>query len=280
MGNLNLGSLMFFLGLVDFVKVSRPTLLLLGILASLGLLKWAGHIQTDPLRTVLTALLVFLVNWAWTLFNEIRDRKLDRVNKPNKPLPSSKVSSLRVYQVFFTLFCFSVGLNLFMIIYYGWVYAIGLLGHLTAFSYNVGRKDLLGNICMATTYAIACFLSLYPHHLLFCLAFFFFTFGHNIIQQFMDLPAEKAVGIVTVPMQFSDLGAWTLTEFLLFFSLVSFSTLYTQTFHMPLLIFITANIGTAFSAYSIIWGKHEKIGKITLKLERALLLVGFFAMLL
>ena len=94
------------------------------------------------------------------------------------------------------------------------------------------------------------------------------------------MEAEKAVGIVTVPMQFSDLGTYTLTEFLLLFSLVSFSTLYAQTFYMPLLIFVFANVGTAFSAYSLLKQKHEAIGKFTLKLERALLLVGFGAMLL
>ena len=52
------------MGLVDFIKVSRPTLLVLGVLASLGLLNWAGHIRVDPVRSFLTALLVFLVNWA------------------------------------------------------------------------------------------------------------------------------------------------------------------------------------------------------------------------
>ena len=264
--------------LKEYFLVCRPSLLALGLMASIGLINWSGQLWTP--KTPLIVMLIFSVNLAWTLYNELMDRKLDRVNKPNKPLPSAQVSSMRVYQIFFVLLCISVPLNLILVVFYGLIYAVGFLGHLTAFAYNVGRKDLFGNTCMATTYAIACFLSLYPHYLLFCLAFFFFTFGHNIIQQFMDLEAEKAVGIVTVPMQFSDLGTYTLTEFLLLFSLVSFSTLYAQTFYMPLLIFLIANIGTAFSAYSIVWGNYEKIGKITLKLERALLLVGFASMLL
>jgi len=268
------------LGVIDFVKVSRPSLLTLGLLASLGLLNWAAYLYTDITRSVLIALLVFTVNWAWTLYNELMDRKLDRVNKPGKPLPSGQVNSLRVYEMMAFLLGVSVFSNIFLVLFFNPIYAVGFIGHITAFIYNVGRKDLFGNICMSTTYGLACFISLFPNYLLFCLAFFLFTFGHNIIQQFMDLEAEKAVGIITVPMQFSDLGTWILTWTLLMASFVSFLGLFTQTFYIPLLIFIIANVGTAFSAYSIIWGKHGKIGKITLKLERILLLVGFASMLL
>jgi len=264
--------------LKEYFLVCRPSLLALGLMASIGLINWSGQLWTP--KTPLIVMLIFSVNLAWTLYNELMDRKLDRVNKPNKPLPSAQVSSMRVYQIFFVLLCISVPLNLILVVFYGLIYAVGFLGHLTAFAYNVGRKDLFGNTCMATTYAIACFLSLYPQYLLFCLAFFFFTFGHNIIQQFMDLEAEKAVGIKTVPMQFSDLETWTLTEFLLLFSLIGFVQLFQETLYIPLLIFIIANVGTAFSAYSLMRKKYERIGKLTLKLERALLLVGFFTMLL
>jgi len=208
------------------------------------------------------------------------DRKLDRVNKPEKPLPSGEVSGIRVYQMMVILLGISLFSNLFLVLFFNPIYIVGFFGHVTAFIYNIGRKDLFGNICMSTTYGLACFVSLYPNYLLFSLAFFFFTFGHNIIQQFMDLPAEKAVGIVTVPMQFSDLGTLLLTEGLLMCSLAQFLWLFHETFYIPLLIFILGVSGTSYSAFSIMMQKHERIGKITLKIERILLIVGFTTMLI
>jgi len=197
-------------------------------------------------------------------------------------LPSGQVSIFRVYQVFFVLFLFSVGLNIIMVGLYGSLYLVGLLGHWSAYTYVSGRKDLVGNGLMGVAYGAAAFISLYPKFLLFSLAFFFWSFGYNITQQYQKFEGERAVGVVTVPTQFSELPMFLFTEFLLACSLIQFLWLYLETFYVPLLILIVSNVAISLSAYSIVAEMAEEKKRACERLrqiQKTTLIVGFLAML-
>lgn len=273
------------MGLLGYIRVSRPPLLFLGLIASLGLLNWAGHLRQDPVRSWLIALTIFLGNWGWNLINEVYDKEADSVNKPHKPVPSGQVSERNILGLAANLILTSFIINVWLGLHYDYVYFVGGLGHLTSLVYNTGRKDLVGNICMSTTYGIAAFMSLYPSHLLFVLGFALLTLAFNCNTLFQDWQADKAVGVQTLPQQLGTMGTYWLTQILALLVFFIFLRISLDTGYGPLLVFIATVISVAISAYCMPYSEIKKervdwmIENLTRRLGRTLLIIGFVWML-
>lgn len=265
---------------VAWYQITRPALTLLGVLASLALLKWTGQLWTDPVRSVLIVMLVFSANLTWNIYAELRDRKLDRIANPQRPLPSGQLSSPTVYKVWAALFMFSVPLNFVLIGLYGPAYLVGLLGHWAAFTYVGGRKDLIGNFLMGVSYGAAAFISVYPYYLLFSAAFLLWSTGYNIIQQSQKFEGEQAVGILTVPIQFGDVSMLFITEATLTCSLIQYVWLYTETHYIPILMFTACNIMTMLAGYSIINPNKKALCQYLRKIQKHVLIASYAAMFL
>lgn len=269
----------------DYIRVSRPPLLFLGLIASLGLLNWAGHLREDPVRSWFIALTIFLGNWGWNLINELEDKVVDRINKPWKPVPSGRVSERNVDGLATLLIFGSFFMNVWLVAYYDSVYILGFPAHLISLVYNIGRKDLLGNICMAATYGIAAFISLYPNHLLFSLAFAMLTLSFNVNTQYQDLNAEKTRGVLTFPQQIDNmnmLNAVLVLESVLVAPVLLFLKIYLDTGYIPLLIFVLTCIIIMISGHSIFLSKKggkKMVENLTRRLGRLLLIIGFLGML-
>jgi len=179
------------LTLVGYIKVTRPPLTILGGLAPLALVLWSGK----PLvwEGLLIVLAVFFGNMGYTMMNECMDIDVDAKNKPYKPLPSGQADWEKVFMTSILLITLSI--------VYDCVYLVGCLGLALSYVYNVLRKDLLGNVCMAGAYGIAALISLYPRHLLFPLAFALLTLAFNGVVAWQDMKAERLAGITTLPIQ-------------------------------------------------------------------------------
>jgi 4-hydroxybenzoate polyprenyltransferase len=265
---------------VAWYQVTRPALTLLGVLASLALLKWTGQLGADPTRSVLIVLLVFSANLTWNIYAELRDRKLDRIANPKRPLPSGQLSSMTVYMVWAVLLWFSLVVNIVLMMRYGSVYAIGFLGHWAAFTYVGGRKDFIGNFLMGVAYGVAAFISAYPQYLLFSSAFLFWSFGYNIIQQSQKFEGEQGVGILTVPIQFGDMSMLFITELILTCSLIQYIWLFTETHYIPILMFTACNIMTSLAAYSMVNPNRKALCQYLRKIQKHVLIASFAAMFL
>lgn len=274
------------MGLLGYIRVSRPPLLFLGLIASLGLLSWSGHLLEDPVRSWLIVLTVFLGNWGWNLINELWDKDADRINKPWKPVPSGQVSEQNVLGLAANLVLGSFLINVWLVLHYDYIYTIGVLAHVTSFVYNTQRKELVGNICMVATYGVAAFMSLYPNHLLFALGFTLLTLAFNCNTQFQDWQADKAAGVQTLPQQLGTMGTYWLTEILALLVLFIFLRIYLDTGYGPLLVFIATVLSVAISAYYM---PHSEINRervdwmienLTRRLGRILLIIGFLWMIL
>jgi len=261
--------------------VSRPPLLILGFLASLGLLNWTGALRLDPVKSAFIILSVGLANWGWTIYNELHDRKVDAINKPYKHLPSGQVDHYNVTLLFFFLIGLSLMSNIILTWKYGAVYIVGFLFHMTAFVYNSGRRDLLGNIFLGFTYGLFAFLSLYPDNLVFSLSFALLTLAGNIANQIQDLRAERAAGVLTLPQQLGKWGTWFFTEAVLSLSFVLFLKMFIETRGPHLLVFLAATAAIAFAACSSIWESKTEalVENLFRRLARLLLMMGFAIML-
>jgi len=190
--------------LMGYIKVMRPPLTILGLLASLALVLWSGK----PLlyEGLLIILAISLGNAGYTTMNEVVDVDVDAKNKPWKPLPSGQADFEKVLVISSVLIATSFCTIIILTICYGLFYLIGLLGLAFSHVYNVLRKDLLGNICMSGVYGIAALMSLYPKYPLFSVAFAMLTFAFNLAVQYQDLEAERTAGVVTAPQQLGRIG--------------------------------------------------------------------------
>jgi len=269
------------MGFIGYVKVLRPPLLILGATASLGLLNWSGQLETNMVKAFLILLMVFFGNEGWTIYNELHDKEVDKVNKPWKPLPSGQVDETTVFSLVVACLGASILANCLLLLFYSNFYAVFAIFHACAYIYNAKRRDVLGNACLGTCYGLMALVCVYPRHLLFPLAFGLFTIAHNINQQFQDVEAERTRGVVTLPQQ---LGTWTtfyLTETLTALSLATFGKLFLETGYLPISAFIVTTAIVAFSTLFMLGEggtAHKAVENLVRRGGRLLLLIGFIWM--
>ena len=184
--------------------VTRPPLTLGATLASAALLAWSKNLMLNPLRSVIIILLITFISAFFNTMNEIVDAEVDAINKPKKPIPSQMVSIeeatmlVKFFAVLSAVFLVLFALVAFDII----LVLLSLAGIFTAKVYNISReRAIIGNACLGFTYFVAAFISVYPLHLLFPVAFALFTVGFNIIVQIQDIEAEALKGVKTMPVQ-------------------------------------------------------------------------------
>jgi len=268
------------LTLMGYVKVTRPPLTVLGGIAPLALVLWAGK----PLvwEGLLIVLAVFFGNMGYTMLNEVMDVETDAKNKPWKPLPSGQADLEKVLTASMFLIGFSLASLIVLSLFFNWFYMIGVLGLLFSHIYDVLRKDLLGNICMSGAYGIAALMSLYPKYLEFSLAFFLFTFAFNLAVQYQDLEAEKTVGVVTAPQQLGKNGTFLLGFNLSGLSSALFIDLFIKTSYTPLIFFAIAGVLCLVSIIGILYvDPGSRVQELLNRyLARISILVGFISMIM
>jgi len=90
-----------------FLEIMRPgNCLMASIAALIGLL--VADSSPEPLTAFLVALAVFAVTGAGNVVNDYFDREIDAVNRPGRPIPSSRISPDRAHawsMVLFALGC-------------------------------------------------------------------------------------------------------------------------------------------------------------------------------
>jgi len=184
--------------MIEYIKLIRPPLFLLGFIASWVLLVKSGLWGTP--ESLLILLAVGFGNGAFVVFNEICDIRQDKINKPWKPLPSGKVPVSHAKLIAFTFYIISLASLLTLSAHDTRYLLFGFFGYVTGAIYNVfGRRDVVGNVCLGSTYAVAGLISTGLTDLAFPLAFGLLTVAHNIMVQVQDLEADRRAGVLTFP---------------------------------------------------------------------------------
>jgi len=199
--------------MIEYIKLIRPPLFLLGFIASWALLVKSG--LWGSFESLLILLAVGFGNASFTVINEICDIRQDKINKPWKPLPSGKVPVSHAKLIAFTFFIVSYLSLLWLSLYDTMYLIIGLIGYMTSIGYNVlGDRAVFGNTCLGLTYFIAGYMSTGLTDLTFPLAFGLLSVAHNIMVQVQDLEADKRAGVLTFP-QLVDSLILSITVFVL-----------------------------------------------------------------
>ncbi len=96
-----------------YLKISRPINILL---SSLSVLITASFFPVFPniIQLIFASLVVMLLNAGANCVNDIYDIKIDKINRPNRPLPAKKLTILEVKIFAISLFIIGNGLSFFL----------------------------------------------------------------------------------------------------------------------------------------------------------------------
>jgi geranylgeranylglycerol-phosphate geranylgeranyltransferase len=189
--------------ILSYAKLTRPQNNLIAALSVLVGAAISAHVNSWD-KVLLACLSAFLISASGNSINDFFDVKIDRINKPKRPLPRGEISlsSALVFSV--SLFLLGVALSF-------WIkpVSIGLAvlacGLLIIYSSNLKKRFLLGNLTVSLVSSLAFVyggtvtddfrLSLIPA------AFaFLFHLGREILKDLEDREGDLSSGASTLPI--------------------------------------------------------------------------------
>jgi geranylgeranylglycerol-phosphate geranylgeranyltransferase len=207
-----------------YFRLARPVNLLL---STLTVLITASFFIPFPNTTyILSALLtVVLLNAGGNAVNDLYDEAIDKINRPNRPLPSGRLSRKDVR--LFAVITFTLG-NL-AALYAGLlpfiIAAFISTPLMIAYSMYFKRTPLTGNLIIAFILGLAfIFCSLVygdvKRGIAPAILAFFYTLIREIIKDLEDIKGDKADGAQTLPILVGEKTTRIITGILLFLLLI------------------------------------------------------------
>jgi len=199
-----------------FFRLSRPVNVLIACLTIVVAAELAGGLT--PLRNViLAALSAALITIGANVINDCYDIEIDRINKPNRPIPAGEIS-VREALTFFTVVYISswliailIGPAMFLIAF---IFALLLY----FYSYKLKRTVLWGNLAVSLTTAAAFIFGGMAvdnfRAMLFPAGFaFLFHLGREILKDIQDVGGDGQSGALTFPIKYGYQASINLVMF-------------------------------------------------------------------
>ena len=203
----------------SFVELCRP---LNGLIAFLSV--WSGAYITDGLlltsdqswwqwfdvnRSVwLVAVAAFLALSAGNSLNDFCDVRIDRINKPKRPIPSGRVS--RRQALIFSLILLGSSVQLgYRVNQTAFLIVVGVVSTLVAYAFWLKRTPLIGNLVVGGLTALTFIAGGVAKGItreVFPLAIFAFLFttAREIVKDLEDLPGDRAQSVATLPLLWGE----------------------------------------------------------------------------
>ena len=187
-------------GYLTLVRI--PNCLMIGLAVLIGETIGLGRFPSAS-QAILGFLTAFLLLAGTMVLNDIQDIQIDRVNSPDRPLPSGRISIKHAYEFSVTLSAAAIISSIFL----------GLLPFVTALAalalmiyYNTrGKKTgLLGNAVVSINVALPFFFgglavnNLRPLLFIFFLLAFLANLAREIAKGISDIAGDKLKGVRTV----------------------------------------------------------------------------------
>ncbi len=180
--------------LFGFLRFIRPEIIILGVVCVfIGAL--VSGSEPLSLKLIIGMIAMFCMGAGCHPFNDYFDYEIDKINHPNRPLPSGVFKRITGLYMGLILFAISIVLSLFINLF---CFAIMLAIILLTFFYEsyLKNKGVLGNFLVAFTVSLAFIYGgaialdlLRP--LFFTLVTFFVFFGREIILDVRDFEGDK-----------------------------------------------------------------------------------------
>ena len=271
-----------------YLEIIRPGNAVMAAIAVI-LMMFVGHYYELPI--IICALIVFVCTGAGNTINDVFDVKIDEINKPNRPIPSGRISLENARNYSYILF--GIGIVLSLICSYLvnsiWPSVIVIPAVIIMYLYarNFKAMPLVGNITVATLTGfcfviagtvIACatnslkilFISIYLG--LFAL---FMTLAREIVKDMEDIEGDKLEGARTFPILYGKRISSIISIVLIVVTTLMCPILYIfKIFNISyMIIMIIPIIIFLYSAYSLkLDPPEETCAKVSKNLKIAMLI--------
>lgn len=199
----------------SFFILARPLNVLIGMISIFIGALVTGTIQ--PVNKVLLASLSGgLITAAANSINDYFDIEIDKINKPNRPVASGKISLKQAY--IFSMFLFVLGcIVAYFVNWKALIVAVSSSILLYFYSARLKRTILWGNLTVSFVSGLAFIyggiaVDRFKIALIPAIFALFYHLGREIIKDIEDIEGDKADGIVTFPIKFGAKKALALAS--------------------------------------------------------------------
>ncbi len=248
--------------MIAFFRLLRP---LNGIIGGVSVFVGGFLTQEEIIGTrhgmslLLACLVCFLLISAGNVMNDWVDTEIDKINKPDKPIPSGKFTRPQVLVI--SIILFALGLLIAVRLPIALLF-IAIFASLLLLLYNLKLKarGLFGNLIVAIlgglpfVYGGVVLKNWIPTLIPFGFAFLL-HFAREILKDVEDIPGDKNAGNISFPIKYGERKAIFLSNLILvtliaFTFLPFFIGLYGRFYLIGVIICVDLSIG--FTIYKLI----------------------------
>lgn len=259
-----------------YLEIIRPGNAAMAVIAVILVMLISGNFT---LNAFLACIVVLMVIGGGNAINDYFDYKIDAINKPNRPIPSGRISlnAAKIYSVALfvigTILAFIIGLLPGLIALFTSVVLI-------LYAYNLKKMPLIGNAAVSffigLTFVFGAVVVGEP--LLSILGFspFFITMMREIVKDMEDMEGDKKEGARTLPILCGLKSSAVIAALFMIFAVVTSPIPYIvgilTVFYIPLLL--VGDIIFVVGAVSVLKDQStENTGKVSKWVKMGMVIV-------
>ena len=192
--------------LTAIIQITRPVNFFITVASVFVAALLSSPEKIPILNVLLAALSAGFTASAGNIINDIFDIEIDKINRPERPLPSGVLTINEAYVLY--LICFVIS-GLLVVTISQIVVIIVLLSHLLLFLYSkyLKRIPLVGNITVAfLTGLVFIFGGVVAENpsaaIIPALFAFFINLIRELVKDMQDVEGDRAAGVITFPIKF------------------------------------------------------------------------------
>lgn len=254
-----------------YLEILRPGNALMAVIAVLLVALINGDFNFNVL---LAALAVFMATGAGNAVNDYFDHKIDAINKPQRPIPSGRISLKNAGIYSAAIFIVATVIGFYIGVLPGMIVLLSSL-LMIWYAYSLKRKCLIGNFSISFLTGL-CFVfgGIVVGHIYVSLVLGFYAFlmtiAREIVKDMEDVEGDKEEGSTTLPITHGKKTSSILAAFFMVFASLTSPILYFMgIFSLSYLIVLIAAIVVFLScAVSILRDTSvENTAKVSKKLK-------------
>jgi geranylgeranylglycerol-phosphate geranylgeranyltransferase len=269
--------------LYSFLLLSRPVNVIIAAASIVIAIVICGSLDFS-LAVVAAVLSCALITAAANAINDYFDIEIDRINKPNRPLPSGMLEPRAA--LIFSASCFAGGLLLSVLInFIALLIAVCTSILLYYYSARLKRTVLFGNIVVSLATALAFVYGGvavgHPYHAIVPACFaFMMHLGREIIKDMEDMEGDKTQQAFTFPVKFGlEPSRWSVTIIFNFLILMTVAPFILNYYGLWYFIIVMAGVDTLliFSIIRIWTAPERRIFRQLSELLKVDMFIGLLA---
>jgi len=273
----------------DAVEIIRPINCLMGALTVIiGLLNTRLGIPLDRffINIILGVFIYIFITASGMVINDIYDLEIDKINRPERPIPRGSITLKQAKILFIIYLCFGLFFSLLSTIFFslsilnfvivsffgfiGWVYA------------KWGKKSgFLGNLVVGISFSIGLVYGavlnssfIPPYILFFFITAFSLLVSREIIKGCEDIEGDKSQGVKTLAIKIGIKNSRNVAVIFALVAIIFFVLPVLTNILNPILFLIFMVLGIIEVAYTLVLMLTSKLEKGDLKKISLLLKIG------